>query len=302
MTPNALKITDLKVHFPVRSGFFQFKQNRTLKAVDGVTLELKQGEILGLVGESGCGKSTLGRAVIRLNNPTAGHVEIDGVDFFALKGKQLRDARTGIQMIFQDPYGSLDPRMTIKDVLEEPLLAHRNYSKQELENRIHQALDRVKLRVKALKKYPHEFSGGQRQRIAIARALVLEPKVIIADEPVSSLDVSVQAEILNLLKEIQKEMGLSMIFIAHNLAVVKYISDRIAVMYLGKIVEIASKADLYRDPKHPYTQALVSAVPIPDPKKERQRQRIPVTGEIPPPINPPPQGLQLPHPLPFSHR
>lgn len=281
------RIKELKVHYPVRGSMLSFQPKQTLKAVDGVSLELRQGEILGLVGESGCGKSSLGRAIIRLNHPTSGTIEINGKDFMGLEGKALRQARTQIQMIFQDPYASLDPRMTVYDILAEPLRAHRKLSPAELNEKIRQMLDLVGLSFRASKKYPHEFSGGQRQRIAIARALILEPKVVIADEPVSSLDVSVQAQILNLLKDIQKRLGLSMVFISHNLAVVKYISDRIAVMYLGKIVEIAEREELYHSPKHPYTQALVSAVPIPDPKLERARRRIPVVGELPSPLNPP---------------
>jgi len=281
------RINDLKVHFNVRQGMLNFKPKKTLKAVDGVSLELRKGEILGLVGESGCGKSSLGRAIIRLIDPTSGSVEIEGVNFLDLEGKALRSARTQIQMIFQDPYASLDPRMTVFDILAEPLRAHRKLSNQELSAKVQKSLDLVGLNLKSARKYPHEFSGGQRQRVAIARALILDPKVIIADEPVSSLDVSVQAQILNLLKDIQKQLGLSMIFISHNLAVVKYISDRIAVMYLGKIVETATREELYSSPKHPYTQALISAVPIPDPKLERARQRVKLTGELPSPLNPP---------------
>lgn len=287
-SPNVVaSISNLKVHYALRGGMFSLQPKKTLKAVDGVTLDLRKGEILGLVGESGCGKSSLGRAIIRLINPTDGKVEINGVDFLSLSGKSLRQARTKIQMIFQDPYASLDPRMTIYDTLAEPLRAHKRLSTQELNDKIRRSLDLVGLSFRASKKYPHEFSGGQRQRIAIARALILDPEIIIADEPVSSLDVSVQAQILNLLKDIQKRLGLSMIFISHNLAVVKYISDRIAVMYLGKIVEIADRESLYAAPKHPYTQALVSAVPIPDPKRQRSRERIPVKGELPSPLNPP---------------
>jgi oligopeptide transport system ATP-binding protein len=289
-TPNTsvvANIEKLKVHFPVRGGFLSFGEKQTLKAVDGVDLVLKQGEILGLVGESGCGKSSLGRAVMRLIRATSGKIEINGVDFLALEGKNLRRARTNIQMIFQDPYASLDPRMTVFDILAEPARAHMKLSSAELNERIKKYMEMVGLRFQAAKKYPHEFSGGQRQRIAIARALILEPKVIIADEPVSSLDVSVQAQILNLLKDIQRRLGLSMIFISHNLAVVKYISDRIAVMYLGKIVEVAEREELYRQPLHPYTRALISAVPIPDPKLERERVRLQVGGELPSPINPP---------------
>lgn len=281
----AIRIKDLKVFYPVRGGLF--KKRLPVRAVDGVSLELKQGETLGLVGESGCGKSSLGRAIIRLNEPTSGTIEIAGTNFLALKGKALRKARTNIQMIFQDPYASLDPRMTVYDILMEPLREHRKASNKELEKLVRSCLDRVNLSARALKKYPHEFSGGQRQRVAIARALVLEPKVIIADEPVSALDVSVQAQILNLLKSIQKDLGLSLVFIAHNLAVVKYISDRIAVMYLGKIVELADREELYENPQHPYTKALVSAVPIPDPHLEKSREQATLEGELPSPQKPP---------------
>lgn len=283
----AASIENLKVHFPVRGGFLSFGERPTLKAVDGVSLQLAKGEILGLVGESGCGKSSLGRAVMRLIRVTDGKIDIDGVNFLSLSGKTLRKARTNIQMVFQDPYASLDPRMTVFDILAEPVRAHLSLNATELNDRVKNYLELVGLRFKSAKKYPHEFSGGQRQRIAIARALILEPKVVIADEPVSSLDVSVQAQILNLLKDIQRRLGLSMIFISHNLAVVKYISDRIAVMYLGKIVELAQRDDLYKNPLHPYTRGLISAVPIPDPRLERNRSHIPVKGELPSPINPP---------------
>ncbi len=287
MNPTVVKISDLKVHYPIRKGFFSFGKPQTLKAVDGISFELKEGEILGLVGESGCGKSSLGRAIIRLVDATSGKVDIQGIDFLALKGKALKAKRPQIQMIFQDPYASLDPRMTVFDILAEPVKAHMKLSSKELEERIKKYLELVNLPVKALKKYPHEFSGGQRQRICIARALILEPKIVVADEPVSALDVSVQAQILNLLKDIQQKLNLTMIFISHNLSVVKYISDRIAVMYLGKIVEIGSRQDIFASPRHPYTQALISAVPIPDPKTERNRVRVPLIGEIPSPINPP---------------
>lgn len=281
------RVENLKMHFPVRSGFLSLKEKQTLKAVDGVNFTLNQGEILGLVGESGCGKSSLGRSVMRLIRATEGSVEVNGTDFLSLYGEKLRTARTNIQMIFQDPYASLDPRMTVFDILSEPAKAHLKLKKVELNARVKKFLEMVGLSIKAAKKYPHEFSGGQRQRIAIARALILEPKVVIADEPVSSLDVSVQAQILNLLKEIQKQLGLSMIFISHNLAVVKYISDRIAVMYLGKIVETAPKDKLYKNALHPYTKALISSVPVPDPRKERARERMKIGGELPSPIHPP---------------
>jgi len=287
INPPIARIQNLKVHFPIRGSFLSFGHKHTLKAVDGVSLDLAKGEILGLVGESGCGKSSLGRAIMRLIKITDGSIEIAGTDFLALEGKALRQVRPNIQMIFQDPYASLNPRMTVYDILAEPLFTHTKLNSDAQMAKIKQTLDLVGLNAKTCKKYPHEFSGGQRQRIAIARALILDPKVIIADEPVSSLDVSVQAQILNLLKEIQTRLGLSMIFISHNLAVVKYISDRIAVMYLGKIVEIADREALYKNPLHPYTRALVSAVPIPDPKLERARKRIPVGGELPSPLNPP---------------
>lgn len=283
-----LKVQNLKVHYPLRKKLLQWGPSSSLRAVDGVSLELAAGEVLGLVGESGCGKSSLGRALMRLQEPTSGSIEILGQDFLRLRGKELRRFRPQIQMVFQDPYASLNPRMTIGEALAEPLRAHFSVTSQASESKVKKLLDQVGLSSKTVNKYPHEFSGGQRQRIAIARALILDPKIIIADEPVSSLDVSVQAQILNLLKEIQKNLGLSMIFISHNLAVVKYISDRIAVMYLGKIVETADKKTLYEKPQHPYTQALVSAVPIPDPETERKRKRITLVGEIPSAETPPP--------------
>lgn len=282
-----LKATELKVHYPVRKSFLSRGPKRFVRAVDGVTLELRPGETLGLVGESGCGKSSLGRALLRLHEPTSGDLEICGENFLRLGGEQLRKARSRIQMVFQDPYGSLDPRMTVFDILAEPLLAHQKLKPAEVTAKVRKALDQVKLPRRVERRYPHEFSGGQRQRIAIARSLMLDPTVLVADEPVSSLDVSVQAEILNLLREIRQELGLSMIFIAHNLAVVRYISDRIAVMYLGKIVETGASDEIYASPRHPYTQALVSAVPVPDPRLERARRRIPVTGEPPSPTSPP---------------
>jgi oligopeptide transport system ATP-binding protein len=275
-----LSAKDLTVHYPLRS-------KGLLRAVDGISLNLYPGEVLGLVGESGCGKSSLGRALMRLHEPTSGTLSVLGTDFLSLKGSKLREFRRNIQMVFQDPYASLNPRMTVSDALSEPLRAHFALTPQEISKKVGRALEQVGLTEQAKHKYPHEFSGGQRQRIAIARALVLDPKVLIADEPVSSLDVSVQAQVLNLLKEIQKNTGLSMLFISHNLSVIKYISDRIAVMYLGKIVETAAREDLFKKPLHPYTQALISAVPIPDPKLERERKRIPLTGELPSAENPP---------------
>lgn len=282
-----LRVRNLCVHFPLSHGFFRMKESKVLKAVDGVSFDLAPGEILGLVGESGCGKSSLGRGIIRLNVPITGKVEVNGADFLSMSGERLRKMRRKIQMIFQDPYDSLDPRMTVFDILAEPVRAHFRLSRGDLRNKISRVIDLVHLSSRALKKYPHEFSGGQRQRISVARALVLEPSIIIADEPTSALDVSVQAQVLNLLKEIQARLKLSMIFISHNLAVVEYLCERIAVMYLGKIVEMAGRDELYRSPRHPYTQALVSAVPIPDPKLERQRKHISIEGEIPSALNPP---------------
>lgn len=287
-----LLVEDLKVYYPLRRGIFDKGPERTLRAVDGISLELLSGEILGLVGESGCGKSSLGRALMRLHEPTNGSIRVLGTDFRSLKGKKLRQFRRNIQMVFQDPYASLNPRMTVFEALSEPVRAHFNLNSQELRKKIGDTLDKVGLSSNSLNKYPHEFSGGQRQRVAIARSLVLEPRILIADEPVSSLDVSVQAQVLNLLKEIQKNTQLAMIFISHNLSVVKYISDRISVMYLGKIVETASKSDLFESPRHPYTQALISAVPIPDPKIERQRKRISLVGELPS-AESPPQGCSF---------
>lgn len=282
-----LSVKDLKVYYALRKGLWDRGPERILKAVDGVSLDLLSGEILGLVGESGCGKSSLGRALMRLHEPTDGSIDVLGTDFRSLKGKNLRQFRRNIQMVFQDPYASLNPRMTVFEALSEPIKAHFNLNSQELRKKIADTLDKVGLSSNSLNKYPHEFSGGQRQRVAIARSLVLEPRILIADEPVSSLDVSVQAQVLNLLKEIQKNTQLAMIFISHNLSVVKYISNRISVMYLGKIVETASKQDLFERPLHPYTKALISAVPIPDPQVERQRKRISLVGELPSAENPP---------------
>lgn len=281
-----LKADNLNVHYDLRSNLF-FKPKESLHAVRGINLELKKAEILGIVGESGCGKSSLGKALMRLISIRSGSIFLNNKPFHELKGESLRVLRPRIQMIFQDPYASLDPRMTVHSILEEPLLTHFKMSPPQRLQKIRELLPTVGLSPSVLNKYPHEFSGGQRQRIAIARAIILEPDVIIADEPVSSLDVSVQAQILNLLKDIQRQSGLSMIFISHNLAVVKYISDRIAVMYLGEIVETAKKNELYARAEHPYTQALISAIPIPDPKSERERSRAKLSGEPPSPLKPP---------------
>ncbi len=289
-----LKIQGLKTHFPVEKGVLFRKVIATVKAVDGVDLCLKRGEILGLVGESGCGKSTLGRTVLQLLQPTEGSVQLEGKELTGLRGKELRAARKDFQMIFQDPYASLNPRMTVYDALAEAILAHQSVPKKDLPEKVAGLMNKVGLSPRFIKKYPHEFSGGQRQRIAIARALAVEPKLLIADEAVSALDVSIQAQIINLLAKLSREMNLTMIFISHDLSVVKHIADKIAVMYLGRIVETGPADTLFDRPKHPYTRALVSAVPVPDPDKERGRQRILLPGDPPSPMNPP-QGCTF-HP------
>ena len=283
-----LEVKNIKTHFPIQKGSFFSKTVATVKAVDGVSLTLKQGEVLGLVGESGCGKSTLGRSILRLIEPTSGEIVFDGKEISSMDPKALRKERPQFQMIFQDPYASLDPRMTVFDTLSEPLLFHKIVSKDEVENEVQRLMKMVGLAPRFIHKYPHEFSGGQRQRIAIARALALRPKLIIADEPVSALDVSIQSQILNLLMDLRKELNLTMIFISHDLGVVKYLCDRVAVMYLGKIIELASSDELYANPLHPYTKALLSAIPLPDPQAEKKRERIILQGDPPSPINPPP--------------
>jgi oligopeptide transport system ATP-binding protein len=282
-----LELVDVRTHFPVREGFLFRRQTGTVKAVDGVNLKIRRGEVLGLVGESGCGKSTLARTIIRLVAPTSGKIVMDGRDLAALNAREMRALRGEIQMVFQDPYASLNPRMSVFDTLAEPFLAHRRVPRASVAAEVTTLMERVGLAARDLRKYPHEFSGGQRQRIAVARALALRPRLIIADEPVSALDVSIQAQILNLLARLGREMNLSMIFIAHDLSVVKHISDRIAVMYLGKIVEIGDAVQIIEQPKHPYTRALISAIPTPDPAKERTRQRIVLPGDPPSPLNPP---------------
>ena len=282
-----LEVTDLKTHFPIEKGFLVKKRVGTVKAVDGIDLTLAKGEVLGLVGESGCGKSTLGRTILQLIPPTAGNVVLAGRNLASLKGSALRDARGDFQMIFQDPYASLNPRMTVYDTLAEAIGAHKEVPSRDMPGKVSALLQRVGLSPRFIRKYPHEFSGGQRQRIAIARALAVEPKLIVADEPVSALDVSIQAQIINLLIHLTREMGLTMIFISHDLSVVKHISDRIAVMYLGRIVEVGPAVEVFERPLHPYTKALVSAVPIPDPAREKHRQRILLSGDPPSPINPP---------------
>jgi len=305
MANDFLKLENVKTHFPVERGIIFRRRIATVRAVDGVSLNLRQGEILGLVGESGCGKSTLGRTILRLIPPTEGSVILAGKNLAELSGHDLREARVDFQMIFQDPYASLNPRMTVFDALAEAIQAHRPVSKSNLTARVIELMQKVGMSERALKKYPHEFSGGQRQRIAIARALAVQPKLIVADEPVSALDVSIQAQIINLLAMLSREMQLTLIFISHDLSVVKHISDRIAVMYLGKIVELGPATLVFERPLHPYTKSLVSAVPIPDPQRERQRQRIILAGDPPSPLNPPggcPFHPRCPHAVPDCAR
>jgi oligopeptide/dipeptide ABC transporter ATP-binding protein len=272
------------MHFPVRGGVIP-RQVGAVKAVDGVSLHIGPGETLGLVGESGCGKSTLGKAVVRLLKPTSGSIGFNGTDITRMSQRALRPLRRDFQMIFQDPVESLDPRMSVRSIIEEPLLIHRIGSRSDRVRMVNELLDRVGLPSSAAERYPFEFSGGQRQRIDIARALALKPKLIVCDEPVSALDVSIQSQILNLLVELQRELGLSYLFIAHDLSVVKHVSDRVAVMYLGKIVELAPSESIYRNPRHAYTKALLSAIPSTDPSASRER--ILLEGEIPSPIDPP---------------
>ena len=280
-----LRIEGLKVHYPITEGLLLGRQTGAVRAVDGVDLEIEEGKTLGLVGESGCGKSTLGKAVLRLAPVTEGRVLFDGDDVAALKGEQLRAKRQDMQMVFQDPLASLNPRQSVETLLTEPLRAHGiSYDKK---HRVQELLEQVGLPASAANRYPHEFSGGQRQRIGIARALALEPRLIIADEPVSALDVSIQAQVLNLLEELQQRLHLTYLVIAHDLAVVRHVSDDVAVMYLGSIVEQAGSDTLYDEPLHPYTRALMSAVPVPDPVVEATRERIILQGDLPSPADPP---------------
>ncbi len=282
-----LVVEGLKVHFPIRQGVFIDRTVGHVKAVDGVDLRIRRGTTLGLVGESGCGKSTLGRAILRLSEPTAGTVTLDGVDVTALKGEALRRMRRRMQMVFQDPLASLDPRQSVQSLMIEPMRVHDRRPEKDLVARAAELLELVGMPRSALAKYPHEFSGGQRQRIGIARAMILNPELVIADEPVSALDVSVQAQVINLLEKLQREFGLTYLVIAHDLAVVRHISDRVGVMYLGLIVEEADSDALYASPLHPYTIALMSAIPIPDPEVEDRRERILLPGDLPSPANPP---------------
>ncbi|MDH5244297.1 MAG: ATP-binding cassette domain-containing protein [Chloroflexota bacterium] len=282
-----VQVDDLKIHFPIRSGIFKTVKG-TVKAVDGVSFDVRRGETLGLVGESGCGKSTIGRAMIRLREPTAGTVAFDGVDLGSLSSDALRKMRRRMQIIFQDPYGSLDPRMTVGSTVSEPIETHGLAAGQAKRDRVAELLTLVGLDPAYVNRYPHEFSGGQRQRIGVARALAVEPEFIVCDEPISALDVSIQAQVLNLLTDLRSRLGLTYLFVAHDLSVVKHISDRVAVMYLGKVVEIGPPDQLYAAPGHPYTRALLSAVPVPDPTAERKRKRVILQGDVPSPVNPPP--------------
>ena len=287
MSDPILELKNVKTHFPVHRGFVRTRAAGTVKAVDGVSLALQRGEVLGLVGESGCGKSTLARTILQLVPATEGTIVLEGRNLTAANSAEVTAARRTLQMVFQDPYASLNPRMTVFATLAEPMRVHRMCAPAAVAAEVTELMQRVGLAPRFLQKYPHEFSGGQRQRIAVARALAMRPKVIIADEPVSALDVSVQAQILNLLAQLVRQMDLSLIFIAHDLSVVKHISDRVAVMYLGKIVELGRASDVIERPRHPYTRALVSAIPTPDPDAERARQRIVLAGDPPSPLNPP---------------
>ena len=283
-----IKVRDLKKYFPITKGIIARKHVGNVKAVDGISFDIKRGETLGLVGESGCGKSTTGRAILNLHKPTSGSVIYKDTDLAPLSRKNMVKYRKSLQIIFQDPYSSLNPRMTIGNIISEAMIYHGIVSKGERQKRVEELLELVGLRTYFIRRYPHEFSGGQRQRIGIARALALNPEFIVCDEPISALDVSIQAQVVNLMEDLQKQFGLTYLFIAHDLSMVRHISDRIAVMYLGKIVELTDKETLYKEPMHPYTEALLSAVPIPDPEIEEKRERIVLQGDVPNPADPPP--------------
>lgn len=282
--PKLLSVKNLKKHFPITAGILSQVVGQ-VRAVDGVSFEVDTGETLGLVGESGCGKTTTGRAVLRLVEPTAGRVEFEGKNILEFSAGEMRKVRRQMQIIFQDPFGSLNPRMSVRDIIEEPLIIHGQGNRFQREQRVKELLDLVGLASYHMQRFPHEFSGGQRQRIGIARALALKPKLIVADEPVSALDVSIQSQILNLLEDLQQEFGLTYLFIAHGLNVIRHISDRVAVMYLGVMVEMADSLEIYQRPLHPYTEALFSAIPIPNPELQRSRMVLP--GDVPSPVHPP---------------
>lgn len=287
MAETILQVKNLVKHFPLTRGIVFKRHIGNVRAVDGVDIDLQAGETHGLVGESGCGKSTLGKVILRLHEPTSGEAIFKGRDIFQLSTKEMREARRDLQIIFQDPFASLNPRMTVRGIVSEPWVVHGMYDKQERRERAEALLERVGLNPEHANRYPHQFSGGQRQRIGVARALALDPAVIIADEPVSALDVSIQAQIVNLMQDIQEEFGLTYLFIAHDLAVIRHISDRVSVMYLGKIMETGTRDDIYERNAHPYTAALLSAVPEPDPVVERARERIVLEGDVPSPADPP---------------
>lgn len=282
-----LSVRNLVKHFPITRGIVLQKQIGAVHAVDDISFNIHRGETLGLVGESGCGKSTTGRTILQLYRPTSGQVLFDGIDLVTLRGNELRKMRRRMQMIFQDPYASLNPRMTVGEIIGEPLLIHGVAKGKAIQERVEQLLELVGLNPAFSNRYPHEFSGGQRQRIGVARALALQPDLIVCDEPISALDVSIQAQVVNLLEDLQHRFGLTYLFIAHDLSMVRHISNRIAVMYLGVLVELADRNELYNHPLHPYTQALLSAVPIPDPFVEEKRRRIILEGDVPSPVNPP---------------
>jgi len=282
-----LSVDRLVKYFPITRGIIFQKQVAAVHAVDDVSFNIYKGETLGLVGESGCGKSTTGRTILQLYRPTSGNVSFDGVDLVALRGEDLRKMRRKMQMIFQDPYASLNPRMTVGEIVGEPLVVHKVTNQKEINERVEHLLELVGLNPAFANRYPHEFSGGQRQRIGVARALSLQPSFIVCDEPISALDVSIQAQVVNLLEDLQNQFNLTYLFVAHDLSMVRHISNRVAVMYLGVIVELASRNDVYNKPLHPYTQALLSAVPIPDPVADAKRQRVILQGDVPSPVNPP---------------
>ena len=293
-----LHVEDLMMHFPIYRGVIQ-RQVGAVRAVDGISFDIKRGETLGLVGESGCGKSTTGRTILQLYKPTAGNVYFNGTDLVKLKPEEMRWIRRDIQMIFQDPYASLNPRMTVGQIVGEPLMVHSAVTGKEIQERVQHLLEIVNLNPSFSTRYPHEFSGGQRQRIGIARALALQPSFIVCDEPISALDVSIQAQVVNLLEELQNQFNLTYLFIAHDLSMVRHISDRVAVMYLGVMVELASRDEIYAKPLHPYTQALLSAIPIPDPEADAQRKRVILEGDVPSPANPP-SGCRFRTRCPFA--